>query len=167
MKLLKTSVHEKCPKSARKEAIFNITGHGSLKSFSNYLVHLRTANHFNNPTCKSFTLTPGEYAEFKSLQSVSTSKICTRNSTRLQTEASLTNKARLNLEKKLGVVKTFILRLAIERNWVEQDFRLGKTDLRRIYEVDRKIPSIQHNLPKHELLSYLKTVSFIDNSTSQ
>ena len=67
--------------------------------------------------------------------------------------------AKTKFEKQIGTVKAYTLKLAISRDWTEADFKLGMHELRRVYEIDRKRPSIQHNLPKNELLHYLKTVS--------
>ena len=64
---LKKSAHEYCPKQANSRKIRELLGVRSFREFSDYLFHLRTANHHQKSVCKRYTLSPNELAEHREL----------------------------------------------------------------------------------------------------
>ena len=163
-KLLKISLHESCPSSASNEIVYAILGTGNLKSFSNYLVHLRTNKHFLRPTCKRFTLSPTELSDYRNVPTehpVPARR--TRISTIFQTQQNTEKHRKLNLEKRLGTVKAYTLNLADEMKWLTTDFELEKQQLRKKYEINRKVSRNEYNLLKDQLLEFLKSISYQEN----
>jgi len=157
-RFLKISAHERCPKAAKPEKVRELLGVRSFRSFSDYLVHLRTASHHLKPRCERFTLDPGELEEYNSLvappQVPSMARASTRNqSTQLRFEAE-----KQKLRKKLGTVKAYTIQLSRREQWDENSFKQEKEELREKYKIDRKKSCIIE-IPKLVVLEYLNKIT--------
>ena len=154
---LKKSAHEYCPKQANSAKIRELLGVRSFQAFSDYLFHLRTANHHQKPTCKRYTLSPEELKQHRELV-VNVTPSMSRKSTQQANVVATANVARIALELKFGTVKAHTITIADKYGWDEASFSATKTDLRKKYGIDRKKAGSQVNLPKFEFLNYLKTL---------
>ena len=93
-RFLKISAHERCPKAAKPDKVRELSGIRSFRSFSDYLIHLRTASHHLKPRCERFTLDPSELEEYNSLQAPPMVPSMARGCTREQS-----NQRRFDAEK--------------------------------------------------------------------
>ena len=127
-----------------------------FRSFSTYLIHLRTSSHHQNPRCERFTLNPTELLEFRSTEVVrvaSTARATTIN----RTTASLEAAKKADRERKLGTVKAYTCKLADQHEWTGESFFSKKEELRVKYNIDRKKCSQEIYWPKQLLRKYLLT----------
>ena len=111
-KLLKISVHEKCPRPAIPSKIRDLLGIRDFRSFSDYLVHLRTAGHHTNPRCARFTLSPQELQEHRNFQPGTSQPTRSRPSTQQQSAVIAGRREREKAEKKLGTLKMHSITVA-------------------------------------------------------
>ena len=141
----------------RPDKIRELLGVRDFRSFSDYLVHLRTANHHLEPRCARFTLSP---QELQTHREASTTTIPTKSRpcTQSQSLKHVTEENRRRANKRLGTVKTYTVSLAERHGWNAESFTSTKEDLRKKYSIDRKKAKPEVNLPKFELQNYLKSL---------
>ena len=136
-----TAIHQKCSQSFKIEKLEELSGLKSIRNFANYLLHLRTKKLENFEKCDRFTPNTQEIEllrqEFQP-SNHSTSKIERRPATISATTKSVTPKAHMKLQVRIGEVKTYIVKLAIAENWSIRALESTKCQLRRKYSVPRK-----------------------------
>ena len=64
--------------------------------------------------------------------------------------------------KRMGTIKTHTVSLADQYRWTVESFKMEKSDLRKMYKIDRTKMSDQFDLPKHEILEYLYTLCHLN-----
>ena len=156
-RFLKVSTHEHCPKAAKPDKVRELLGVRDFRSFSDYLVHLRTANHHLKPRCARFTLSPQELQTHRE-RSTTTIPTKSRPCTQRQSLKHVREEEERRASRKLGTVKSYTIELAERHGWNAESFVKTKEELRKKYEIDRKKAKPELNLPKHELQNYLKSL---------
>jgi len=157
-RFLKISAHERCPKAAKPDKVRELLGIRSFRSFSDYLIHLRTASHHLKPRCERFTLAPSELEEYNSLQAPPMVPSMARGCTREQSNQRRFDAEKHKLRKKLGTVKAYTIMLSKRHEWNEDSFKLEKDELRKNYKIDRK-KSCNVEIPKLVMLDYLNSIT--------
>ena len=155
--MVRTALHEKCPKSLPIEKLREISGIPGIREFSEYLMHLRM-NKISAPgftKCSRFTLNFSEFVKIRTLFIQSTSSK-TRKSTQRRT-ADLTLKLRREqLLKSFGPIRAHLFMLGEKYKWRLADFSLCKEELQIKYKVKNVgIHSDYVKLRKHELIEKL------------
>ena len=156
--LLRTAIHEKCPSSTNISVIRLISGYGDIRTFCDYLIHLRTVKLQNSTRFERFTLNVAEMLQLNNFTTNNDTQtyVKVRNATSQSLSQTRWELAFEEKRRKMGSIKSYTYQLTKSQKWTPNDFERTKTELRKKYKV-RKVKTMQaiEKMSKSEMLGYL------------